>query len=1122
MDVGGWLRRLGLEQYEAAFRENQIDDTVLPSLTAEDLRELGVGSVGHRRKLLDAIAALREGAGAPSPLSDAPSGSEATYENAERRQVTVMISDLVGSTALSARMDPEDLREIISAYQTCVTDTVRRLGGFVAKYMGDGVLIYFGYPQAHEDDAERAVRAGLELIEAVARLDDGAGTALHVRVGIATGLVVVGDLRSEGAPQEHEVVGETPNLAARLQALAEPDSVVISGSTRRLLGDLFENRALGTVSVKGFGAPMPIWQVTGASAVDSRFEALRRGSGETPLVGREEEIELLLRRWQQAQRGDGCVVLISGEAGIGKSRIAQAVLARLSGEPHIRLRYFCSPHHQDSALYPTISRLERAAGFRREDTTEKRLDKLEALLAQAINDISRAAPLIADLLSIPTAGRYPAIDLTPQKRKEKTFEALIAQVEGLAVRQPVLMMFDDVHWSDPTTRELLDMLIDRVPMLRVLVIITFRPEFAPPWVGRPHVTLLSLSRLGARHSAEMIIRVTGGNAVPKEIAEQIIDRTDGVPLFIEELTKSVLESGLVTKSGEGYTVTGPAVSLAIPMTLHASLLARLDRLAPVRDVAQIGAALGRRFSHELISAVAAIPQPQLEDALARLVRAELIFRRGAPPDAEYTFKHALVQDAAYGTLLRDRRQALQARIVATLERQFPEIVAARPALLARHCAEAGLTERAINYWRAAGEQAVHRASNREAIGHFRQALSLNDQLSPDIKRLRTELALLSLLGPALMNDHGRAAAEVGAVFENAREVARQLDSSVDLAPPLSGLWLFHLNRGQFDRAEEIVDDLFNVARDLDNRDILLQAHHAAWSTGLFRGMFTDARTHVDAGLALYDEARHARHRFLYLDHDPAVCALSIGALLRWLLGYPEQGIRLEHDAIAFARGLQHATSLAGALQYVGFAQIARGDTAAARATASELLALSTEYGLVANRGVALICLGWNFGQTKDIGAGLRYLEQGLATRIQLGLRPLLPFSTCLLAETYFRAQHYAKAVEQVDLALAASSEIGDQWFLPRIHMLHAQLLQEQACPNVDAAEASLRIAIDVARAQCAKGWELRATILLASLWRDQGKRAEARELLAPVYGWFTEGFDTLDLKQAKALLDELA
>src|SRR6266566_5125758 len=517
--IAHWLNALGLGQYAQRFADNDIDASILRDLTDEDLEKIGV-SLGHRKKILRAIAELDEVGIAPeSPR----------WDEAERRQLTVMLADLVGSTALSTRLDPEDLRKIIGAYQRRCAEVIAKSGGFVARYLGDGILAYFGYPQAHEEDAERAVRAGLELIEAVAKLDDGAGTALHMRVGVATGLVVVGDLRSEGAGQEHEVVGETPNLAARLQALAEPDTVVISGGTRRLLGELFENRALGTVSVKGFGAPVPVWQVTGASAVDSRFEALRRGSGETPLVGREEEIELLLRRWQQAKRGDGCVVLISGEAGIGKSRIAQTVLTRLSSEPHIRLRYFCSPHHQDSALYPTTSRLERAAGFRRADTTEERLDKLEALLAQATNDVSEAAPLIADLLSIPTGGRYPALDLTPQRRKEKTFEAMIAQVEGLAARQPVLMLFDDVHWSDPTTREFLDLLIDRVPTLRVLVIITFRPEFTPPWVGPSHVTLLSLSRLAPRRSAEMMMRVTGGKALPREIADQIIDRTDGVP-----------------------------------------------------------------------------------------------------------------------------------------------------------------------------------------------------------------------------------------------------------------------------------------------------------------------------------------------------------------------------------------------------------------------------------------------------------------------------------------------------------------------------------------------------------------------------------------------------------------
>ena len=480
---------------------------------------------------------------------------------------------------------------------------------------------------------------------------------------------MVGDLIGSGEAQERGIVGETPNLAARLQGIAEPNTVVIAESTRRLLGNLFDLEDLGAKDLKGIAEPVRAWAALRPSSVESRFEALRTAT--TPLVGRDEEVDLLLRRWEQAKRGDGCVVLISGEPGIGKSRIAETIVERLGGEPHTRLRYFCSPHHQDSALYPSIAQLERAAGFRREDTAEQRLAKLEAVLAQGTNDLSEAVPLLADLLSIPTGDRYPPLNLTPQKRKEKTLHAQLAQLEGLAARQPVLMVWEDVHWSDPTTRESLDLLIDRVPTLRVLVILTFRPEFTPPWIGRPHVTMLTLNRLPRRQRAEMIAHVTGGKALPKEIADQIVDRTDGVPLFIEELTKTVVESGIVTEAGDHYAVAGPMAPLAIPTSLHASLLARLDRLAPTREVAQIGAALGRSFSYELISAVAGMPQQKLDEALDQLASAELIFRRGTPPDAEYTFKHALVQDAAYSTLLRSRRQQLHGRIVTTLENAIP-------------------------------------------------------------------------------------------------------------------------------------------------------------------------------------------------------------------------------------------------------------------------------------------------------------------------------------------------------------------------------------------------------------------------------------------------------------------
>jgi predicted ATPase len=556
---------------------------------------------------------------------------------------------------------------------------------------------------------------------------------LQVRVGIATGLVVVGDLIGQGAAQEQAVVGETANLAARLQAVAKPGTVLIDAATRRLTGRLFEYADLAAVELKGFAAPVIATRVLRESGTESRFEALRVAS--TPFIGRVEELALLERRWQQAKAGEGSVVLLSGEPGIGKSRLVQTLLERIGGEPHTRLRYFCSPHHQDSALYPIIAQLERAAGFRREDTIEQRFDKLETLLRQATNNISEAATLLAELLSIPAGGRYPPLNLTPQKRKEKTLRALVEQVERLTARQPVLMLFEDAHWSDPTSLELLDLIVDRAPRLALLLILTYRPspaygEFAPPWAGRPHVSLLTLSRLPQRERRAMIASVIGGKALPKEIAAQIVDRTDGVPLFVEELTKAVLESGLLIDSGDHYDVAGPAPSLAIPATLHASLLARLDRLAPVREVAQIGAALGRQFSHELISAVAGMPHHQVNDALEQLVGAELIYRRGTQPDAEYTFKHALVQDAAYSTLLRSRRQQLHARIAAIIEDRFPEIVAVQPALLAHHCEQAGLGEKAIDYWLTAARQAWSRSMLAEAVALLRRGLEAGPPACP--------------------------------------------------------------------------------------------------------------------------------------------------------------------------------------------------------------------------------------------------------------------------------------------------------------------------------------------------------------------------------------------------------
>jgi class 3 adenylate cyclase len=751
MDIAAWLGGLGLEQYAPAFRDNDVDGEVLPELTDDDLISIGVTSVGHRRKLLAAIAALRSNA---PPVAARVAPAAAVSADAERRQLTVMFCDLVGSTALAARLDPEDLREVITAYHRAVADVVRSFDGFVAKYMGDGVLVYFGYPQAHEDDAERAVRAGLGMIDAVRRVDVKP-VELQARVGVATGLVVVGDLIGEGSAQEQSVVGETPNLAARLQALAAPDTLVIAADTHRLVGDLFEYRDLGAVEVKGLAAPILAWQVLRPSAVASRFEALR-GSTLTRLVGRDEEIDLLMRRWQRAKAGDGQVALISGESGLGKSRLTAELATRLHAEPHFRQRFFCSPFRQDSALYPFIEQIGRAAGLTPTDRPAVTLEKLEALLARgSISDEDMA--LLADLLSLPGLERHPLPKLSPQRKKERTLEALIRRLKGLANRRPVLVIFEDAHWIDPTSRELLDLTIERLRNLPVLLIITFRPEFQPPWIGEPHVTMLVLNRLDRRYRAALVTQIAGGKALPDDVIAQIVERTDGEPLFIEELTKSVLESGLLREEGSHYVLDGPLPPLAIPTSLHASLMARLDRLASVRHVAQIGAAFGRWFRYTSLRAASGLPEDELQAALARLVASELVIQSGAPPDAVYTFKHALVQEAAYSSLLRNTRRQLHGRIAEALETHFPELMDGQPELFARHYAEAGRVERSVFYWSKAARRSTGRSAMAEAAAQYQKGLDQLALLPDSLERRRQELEFRSSLGTVLQSVKGYAA-----------------------------------------------------------------------------------------------------------------------------------------------------------------------------------------------------------------------------------------------------------------------------------------------------------------------------------------------------------------------------
>jgi class 3 adenylate cyclase/predicted ATPase len=1107
MDLGTLLRNQGLERFEAAFRDNGIDESVLPHLTHDHLRELGL-PLGARIKLLAAIAGLPEETETQPPRPTTVAGPPA--DAAERRQITVLFSDLVGSTALSTRMDHEDLRKLISAYQKCVTETVRRFGGFVAKYMGDGVLVYFGYPEAHEDDAERAVRSGLDLVAEVAKLKTG--TPLQTRVGIATGLVVVGDLVGSGQAQERGIVGETPNLAARLQGLAEPDMVVIADATRRLLGNLFELRDLGLQELKSIAGAVQVWAALRPSSVESRFEAFH-AIALTSLVGREDEIDALLRRWEKAKRGDGCVVLISGEPGIGKSRIAEELLARLRGESHAHLRYFCSHHHQDSALHPIIVHLERAARFRREDPPEQRLAKLEAVLCQATDDPGKVVSPLADLLSIPTGERYQTLNLAPQERKERTLRALLAQIEALAARQPVVMVFEDVHWSDPTSRELLDMTIDRVTSLPMLLIITFRPEFTSPWTGRPHVTMLTLNRLPARQRSEMIANMVGGTALPKEIANKIVDRTDGVPLFIEELTKSVVESGLLTDARDGYA----AAELAIPTSLHASLLARLDRLAPTREVAQIGAALGRSFSYELISAVAGIPQPRLDDSLRQLANAGLIFQRGTPPDAEYTFKHALVQDTAYGTMLRSRRQQLHGRIAATLEGQFPQIGETQPELLARHYAEAGLVERAVGYLRKAGEHAIARGAMTEAMAQLERGLDLLSDLPDDDRRQQQELDLQLMFGRALMAAKGYGAPELGEALARARWLCEQLNRPEQLAPVMWGQWAFRSVRGDLIQAEHHAAEMRHFAEARNDAAWKCFGLIASGDVSLWLGKFIDARAYLEGALSSWDPAYRVGAP---LPEDPYAHILKILYRTLVCIGHFDQARTRRDEALAEARRIS-PFNLASILRHVWYVDWAIGGEKSAQALlplAEEVLAISREHGFALPLAFGNIARGWCLGMMGQSSDAISLMEQAL-NKFPRGANLGAPFHLIALAELYGKAGQPEEGLKRLAEAAELIEKTGERWAAAEMHRLRGMLLL--STNEQRAAEDSFKQALAVARRQGAKFWELRAATSFARLIGAQGKRNEARDLLAPIYGWFTEGFATPDLKEAKALLGSL-
>jgi len=1108
--ISEWLDQLGMSEYAQRFAENGIDVSVLPHLTDQDLKDIGV-LLGHRRKMLAAIAEPGDNATPPRPAASEPKSQDI----AERRQVTVMFSDLVGSTALSARMDAEDLREVISTYQKCVAETVQRFGGFVAKYMGDGVLVYFGYPQAHEDDAERTVRAGLELVAAVGALKTHA--ALQTRVGIATGMVVVGDLIGSGASQEQAIVGETPNLAARLQGAAEPNGVVIADSTRTLVGNLFELEDLGTQDLKGIAGPVRAWAAVRPSSVESRFEALH-ASGLTELVGREEELDLLLRRWSTAKTGEGQVVLVSGEAGIGKSRLMAALLERLAREPHTRVRYFCSPQHIDSPFYPIIGRIERAAGFAREDTPTDKLNKLDAMLARNATSPQHAS-LLAEMSSLPNDGRYPVLDLTPRQRRERTVDALTTQLMSLTSRHPVLMIVEDAHWSDPSTLEMLGRTVKSIVSLRVLFVVTFRPEFEPNWINQSHVTSCPINRLTRREVDNMIDNVAGDQPVSATIRQDIIERSDGVPLFVEEVTKAVLEAD--DQTAPGQIINASASRFEVPATLQASLMARLDRLGAARDVAQIGAAIGREFSYALLAAVGPQSEAELQLALDRLVAAGLLFREGAPPQATYLFKHALVQDAAYGTLLREPRRALHARIAEILESRFPEVAENQPELLARHCTEAGLVEKAAGFWGKAGKRSLERSALIEAIEQLTRALDQIGTLpgTPALRREEMELQV-ALITP-VMHIKGPFAPEMKAAIERARFLIQQAEARGE--PPEDPLLLFSVlyafwNANLLDFNGDVVRELaaqfLALAKGQGARAPLMIAHRLMGNSLLFTGEMAEGRARLDRAFELYDPVAH-RSLATRFGQDVGVAILSWLHLTLWLLGHPEASRACVNRALALAHEIGQAGTLLYAESWAATTQIVSADYTAAQAQLDRLLATAEEKGSSFWEEAAM---GWQ--------AVLLVLTGKAATGVPViaarsGPTMFRPLRLSCLATGWTDLGQFGDAWRCIGEAMTAIETTKERWFEAEVYRIAGEIALKSPEPRRTDAQRYFERALAVARQQQAKSWELRATTSLARLWRSRGKPQQARELLAPVYGWFTEGFDTLDLKEAKALLDEL-
>jgi class 3 adenylate cyclase/predicted ATPase len=1128
------LQRRGRLTYGTLKRQFQLDDAALDDLKNELIKGQHLARDEDGEVL---VWTGRTSSATPTaslvPLPATPDVSPAQGETAavapptpeaERRQLTVMFCDLVESTRLSSQLDPEEYRDVVRAYHTACTEVIRRYDGHIAQLLGDGLLIYFGYPQAHEDDAQRAVRTGLGILAAVGALNQALqqtkGLQLALRLGIHTGLVVVGDMGSAGR-QEHLALGETPNVAARMQGLAAPNTLVISEVTSRLVQGYFDCQAMGAQPLRGVPESVRVYQVLRESGATSRLD-VAQPRGLTPLVGREQEVGLLLERWEQAKAGQGQVVLLTGEAGIGKSRLVQTLKDQVVKEPHSRWECRSLSYYQNTALYPLTDLFQRLLQWQHDETPEEKLGKLEQVLSQYRLPLEETVPLFAPLLSVPMPeNHYPPLTLSPQRQRQKTLETILAILLEQAEHQPVLFIVEDLHWTDPTTLELIGLLLDQTPTASLLVLLTCRSHFQPSWHHRSYLTEITVHRLSHAQVEQIVTGMTHGKTFPGELVQQISAKTDGVPLFIEEMIKTILESGQLKAVDGHYVLVGSLRTLTIPATLQDSLMARLDRLMTGKVIAQLGATIGRQFSYALLQAVAQLNDRTLQEEVHRLVEAEIVYQRGLPPQAYYFFKHALIRDSAYESLLKSTRQHYHQRIAQVLEAQFPETVEAQPELLAHHYTEASLIEQSVVYWYKAGQRASERSAHVEAISHLRTGLALLQTFPETPERTRREVDMLISLGVSLDATQSIAAPEVQQTYTLARQLCEHLEDPHQLFPILHGLCKYYSAHAELQTAHALSERLLDLAQQTQDPVMLPAAHHAVGTALFWLGAVASAHTHFVQGIALYDPQQHSASASLYGD-DGGVMCLSYAARALCFLGYPDQALARSHEAVALAQQLAHPLNLGFALVFAAMVHQYRREVRAVqeRVEAVISLAMAQDFPLWLAQGAIL--RGWTLTQQGQPQEGIAQITQGLRAYRATGAELARPYFLVPLAEAHGTMGQPEAGLTVLAEALTVVDTTGVRLWEAELYRLKGELLLQQSSENHLEAETCFHHAIEIARDQQAKSFELRAATSLARLWQEQGKRQEPHDLLAPIYGWFTEGFDTADLQEAKALLDALA